>query len=217
MNLLLCDDHTLFAEALAGLLVARGHLVTAIVHDPEAAVEAAVRNRVDVCVMDLHFPGGTSVAAIAQLVELEPPPVVVVLTGMDGDDALADAVAAGAMGIARKSDAVEHVASVLERVAAGEAVLPMAVLRQAVNPRPQDSKLLGARFLTEREHEVLTAIVAGESTPRIAERLGVAYSTARSHVQSVITKLGAHSKLEAAAIALSNGLVPIPGTAASRT
>jgi DNA-binding NarL/FixJ family response regulator len=136
---------------------------------------------------------------------------VVVLTGCSDPEALARAIDAGARGLAVKGDDIRRVIDTIERVHAGEIVLnvPSVQVTSGGCERRMDRNDL-TRFLTTREREVLKRLVAGQNTAELARDMGVRYSTARTHIQNMLTKLGVHSKLEAVAFAVSNRVVEIP-------
>lgn len=221
MKVLICDDHRLFAQALAVVLRARGHEVVACVTTPDDAISAVVTGDVDVCLMDLHFPDlhlpdKSAVEAMAEIVARSPRTRVVVLTGSSDPAELSRAIHAGARGLAAKDDEIHRVMDTMERVFEGDVVLGSPVLRAGVPfpPRPAIDTNALTRFLTRREREVLERLVAGQSTAEVARAMGVRYSTARTHIQNTLTKLGVHSKLEAVAFAISNRVVPIPDNTA---
>lgn len=210
MKVLICDDHRLFAEAFAFVLTASGHEVIGCVASPDEAVHTVAATDVDVCVMDLHFPTGCGVEGIARVVAASPTTRVVALTGSSEPLVLATAVDAGAHGVAVKEHDIHQVIHTVELVHAGEMVLDPRLLSAKSEPLPADGGNGAARFLTVREREVLAHLVRGASTADLAEAMAVTYSTARTHIQNVLTKLGVHSKLEAIAFAVSNEIVPLP-------
>ncbi|MDQ4089248.1 MAG: response regulator transcription factor [Actinomycetota bacterium] len=219
MRVVICDDQSLFAQALAVVLRSCGHEVVACVNSPTQAVAAVASGDVDVCVMDLHFPGGSGIDGVTGVVAVAPNTRVVVLTGSSDAEELTRAVHAGAQGLAVKGDDIERVVDTLERVHEGEIVLkvpqrPNSLLRAPDAPMERNPL---TRFLTAREREVLERLVRGESTSDLAVAMGVRYSTARTHIQNLLTKLGVHSKLEAVAFAVSNQVVEVnrPETAKS--
>jgi DNA-binding NarL/FixJ family response regulator len=133
------------------------------------------------------------------------------------DRALVDAGrAAGVRGIAHKRQPVVEILAIIERVNAGDTALPDGEAFGSPGPAAarsvNDAQRLAA-FLTPREREVLSALVCGYDTTKIARSLDIAAATARCHVQSVLTKIGAHSRLEAATTAVRCGMIN-PGTGA---
>jgi two-component system, NarL family, nitrate/nitrite response regulator NarL len=212
MKVVICDPHALFAEALQNSFEQRGYeaLVTA---SPRAAAVAVARGGVDIVLTEIVFPSehapygdrSDAAGAVAHIVAVDPQVRVVVLTASFDRQALQDAVAEGAVAVAHKSQPLAELLVVLDRVQAGEAVLSGQLMRAAMN-RNQSSEHSLASFLTAREREVLARLTQGESTREIARSMGVAYSTARTHIQSVLDKLGVHSRLEAAAFAARHQL-----------
>ena len=94
----------------------------------------------------------------------------------------------------------------IEQVHRGQVFVDAALLRRTANQKAQDESQLLTRYLTRRELEVLARLAAGETTDRIATEMGVTRSTARTHVQNVLMKLGVHSRLEAVVVAAKAGI-----------
>jgi DNA-binding NarL/FixJ family response regulator len=210
MRILLCDDHRLFIDALAVSLQSRGEEVVAAVTEPQDAVRLAVELDVDVCLVDAHFPGGDSFAAVRQILDSTSDTRVVILSGDDDRDVISTALASGATGFVLKRASIDVILEVMQRVHAGELVVragggPVHPTRRA---GPDDSEAL-LDPLTPREQEVLSKLVLGENTEVIAMALGIRTSTARTHIQNVMGKLGVHTKVGAVAFAVGNGLVPL--------
>jgi two-component system, NarL family, nitrate/nitrite response regulator NarL len=148
---------------------------------------------------------------VGAVVAADPQVRVIVLTASTDTAALQGAVAEGAVAVTHKAQPLADLFVVVERVHAGEAVLSGQLMRGAMSRAQSDQQSL-ARFLTAREREVLARLTQGESTREIARQMGVAYSTARTHIQSVLDKLGVHSRLEAAAFAARHQLSPPTST-----
>lgn len=212
MNVLICDDHRLFSDALAALLEARGWRVVATVTDPLAAAQLARREVVDLCLMDLHFPSCAAAGGpegVQRVLDASPSTRVVILTGSVDEDLIAAAVGAGAQGFAPKDTDVDVLSDIMHRVVAGEAVLRNETLRRAIRGvSGRRAAEVAASFLTPRERQFLELLVRGRDTGAIATELGVRQATARTHVQNLLTKLGVHTRLEASAFAVANKLVP---------
>lgn len=203
MRVLLCDDHTLFAELLGDVLAARGDRVV-ITSRPTEAVAAAVRSQPDVCVMDRVFPeGDAGVAAAREVLRVSPDTKIMMLTG-DADAASAHAaLGAGVRALLTKDEPLDQIVEALDAVASGLLVVDPSVLRPDV--RVSRSALL--QSLTLRESEVLERLVNGQSGQAMAAVMEVSYSTMRTHVQNILVKLGVHSQLEAVAYAVQHDLV----------
>lgn len=200
MRIVVCDDHRLLLEALGVSLSARDHDVVALCTTPEAALEAVVGHRPDVCLLDLHFPEGSSLPALRAMVAQCPETRVVVFSAAADPQAVSGALALGAAGYLRKSMSMEEICEMLDQAARGQVAVEPELLREAFLPPSARDPLWVLRFLTDREWDALRCITRGMSTDQIARQLGVRRSTARSHVQNLLHKLGVHSRLEAAAL-----------------
>jgi two-component system nitrate/nitrite response regulator NarL len=210
MSLLICDHHVVFAESLAHLLAARGYEVAGTTHHFDELVEVLRRVRVDVCLLDVIFGKDSVVDRLPTLRAGSPDTRLMLLTASVDAGLLSSARAAGVRGVADKRHPVTEMLQVLDRVIAGES----AIAAETAPPQPpatvprhtNDSQRL-ARFLTAREREVLCGLVRGDDTNKLARSMGIASATARCHIQNVLTKLGTHSRLEAATSAVRDGLV----------
>ncbi|GAA0214945.1 LuxR C-terminal-related transcriptional regulator [Actinomadura nitritigenes] len=207
MRVIICDDHAVFADSLSLVLSDAGHVVVGVAYSPEEALPVLRGRQADVCLIDLQFPSGTALDWMPRLRAAAPQTQFVVLTGFLERHVLEEGVAAGVRGFAHKGQQAGDILTVLRRVAAGEVVVDQVARADAVRPRSQAQRV--ARFLTPREREVLTRLARGESTQALAKAMGVTRSTARSHVQSVLSKLGVHSQREAVIEAARHGLVSV--------
>ena len=139
-----------------------------------------------------------------RLRELVPDVAMVMLSGMDDDAVLRAALVAGCTGFVTKDRATGELVDAVRAVRAGRgAIDPAASARLAGVQAPGRD---GAG-ITQREHEVLVLLAEGLSTREIAQQLFISLNTARNHVQRLIAKLGAHSRLEAVAVARRNGML----------
>ncbi len=208
MRILLCDHHRLLVEALAASLHRMGHDVVAMTSLPEEALDAAVEHDPDVCLLDVAFPGGRGIDAVARI-RATTRSKVLVLSAQCNDDAVCAALAAGAGGFVGKNQGIDDVVRSLHQVCAGKVITPVetAPVQSRGPGRQRTPELVALRFLTGREREALRRIAEGQSTKEIAQSMHVAYSTARTHVQNVLTKLGVRSRLQAAALVARAGVV----------
>ena len=206
VRVLLCDDHVLFCEALQAALHQQGHDVETA-HHPDDATDRVGRHDVDVVVMDLGFPDGDAVGAIRAITTSAHMIPVVVLTAAVESHALLAAIEAGAVAICSKSQRLAEIVRAIEGAKRGGARPGADVVVQLLRRLHHDDEHRLATYLTPREFEVLRRLVLGQSTHAIADDLCVSYSTSRTHIQSILTKLGVHSRLEAAAFAVRNHLV----------
>jgi two-component system, NarL family, nitrate/nitrite response regulator NarL len=204
MRILLCDDHRLFAEPLATVLERRGHEVV-LTTSPAAAVQAVEQFRPDVCLIDLRFPDGDGIEAAAELRDRHPWCTVVVLSASVDERDVSAARAAGAAGFLHKDQPVAAVLDALDRIVAGaELTVSRRPHATGMGEKARVRRLLG--HLTAREREVLRGLVRAEDTRAIARALEVAPSTARTHLQNVLVKLGVHNRLQAVALVVDMGM-----------
>ena len=207
IRLVLVEDHDMVADALAQALgQAAGIEVTARVGSIAAAEAELGRSRPDVVVLDRHLPDGDGIAAIGRLVARAPGTRVLVLTGEANASVAARVVESGGAGLLVKSSRLGELESAVREVAAGGVVFASGLLPGMLDRLTGRARRPGPP-LTGRERETLFLLADGASTGQISERLGVARNTARNHVQHVLEKLGAGSKLEAVAIARREGLL----------
>jgi two-component system, NarL family, nitrate/nitrite response regulator NarL len=203
LDIVLADRQSLFLDVFRTALVSRGHRVLAATTTRCQLLEEVRRLTPALCVVDSTLPDGDGVDAIGEVRAVSPASKVVILTA-DGREALMRrALAAGARGFVHKSRRLPAVMRVLENVVRGEVCILMATSAQ---PSGASRSAQLAAFLTPREVECLGLLAAGFDTPEMARRLGVSPATVRSHVQSVLTKLGVRTRLEAATLAIHHGL-----------
>lgn len=207
LRIAVCDDHAVFADSLSLVLTDAGHAVVGVTYSPAELLAVLRAGRVDVCLIDLRFPGGSALGWLPRLRAAAPATRFVVLSGFMADETVQAGLAAGAHGFADKGRQAGEILSLLARVHAGETVQVKAAREPRDRPYGHAQKV--ARFLTPREREVLTRLARGETTVALAKAMGVTRSTARSHVQSVLTKLGVHSQREAVITAARHGLVSV--------
>ena len=216
MKAVLCDDHRLFAEAFAAVLSASGHAVVAVADTVAAGVCAVCDHDPDLAVFDVGFPVSSGIEALAQLHQRAPNVSVVFLSGNGDARFAAQAIKHGARGYLCKTQDARTIVHSLERLQRGEIIAPSNAKASGGSGRERDDVRRLAAFLGPREREVLGELVAGRSTDEIALRLGISRSTTRTHVQGLLSKLGASSRLEAAALVAESGLLKDPGFAGGR-
>lgn len=195
-RVLIADDHPPTRAGVRRVLEADGFTVCAEVSTGEDAVEAAARERPDVCLLDVRMPGGGGVAAAAAIARRLPDASIVMLTVSRDDADLFDALRAGAQGYLLKDVDRDALPGALRSVLAGEAQLPASLVARVLEEfrERQDRRraLLRARpavQLRPREWEVLQLLHDGLSTAEIAERLFIAEVTVRSHASAILRKL----------------------------
>ncbi|MBI4493381.1 MAG: response regulator transcription factor [Chloroflexi bacterium] len=205
VRVLIVEDHRVLAEGLELALSRHADLrVVGLAGTVAEAVRLASQQRPQVVLMDYYLPDGTGAQAALAVRQRVPDAAVVILTAEASEEALLAAVEAGACGYLLKSLAAAQVVQGVRRAAEGEMLIPAATLaglvvrqRQRADRESERARLRG--LLTPREREVLQLMVQGLDNRAIAARLVVSFTTVRGYVQSVLDKLGAHSKLEAVA------------------
>lgn len=211
LDVVLADDQVVLIDALAGLLSHQGHRVVASATSRQSLVDDVKTFEPDVCVTDSRFRDGDGLAVLFELSLASPRTRFVVLTGDSSTETMRRALDAGAAAVVHKSRRVAVLLDVLERVRAGEVVIEGSFLRpDAVQPGAQPQLRRLAAYLTDRELECLGLLTEGMDTEMMSRELGVSRTTVRSHVQAVLNKLGVHSRLEAASMAVRFGLVEFP-------
>ncbi|MGH3102809.1 MAG: response regulator [Gaiellaceae bacterium] len=202
-RILIVDDHPLTREALAALLEQNGFVVVAQAADGEEAVEYARCLHPDLVLLDLSMPGIDGLAALPRVRAAAPGCEVVVLTASGTEDDLLGAIRGGAAGYLLKSEPPERIVDFLRGVARGEAALSGSIARRLLEQvRGGGGRESGvpdaiARALSARELEVLLLLDDHLGTDDIARRLFISEHTVRSHVKSMLRKLGASSRREA--------------------
>ena len=201
VRLLLADDHHPTRAGIRRALEADGFAVCAEAADAEEAVEAAVRERPDLCVLDVRMPAGGGIRAAAEISELLPSTAIVMLTVSLDESDLFDALRAGADGYLLKDTDPARLPFALRGVLDGEAALPRTLAARVIEEfRSRDGRrrlLLErqhAAKLTAREWQVLDGLRQGESTADIAEHLSVSPVTVRRHVSEILRKLRVSSR-----------------------
>jgi DNA-binding NarL/FixJ family response regulator len=212
VRVLLADAHSLFREALSSALAAEPDLaVVAEARDGLEAVAEAARSEPEVAVL-AELPNCDGVRATRLIRDRLPGCRVVVLAAEEDHDTLADAIQSGASGYLTKASPLTDLVEAIRAVHRGDTLVPArmlgGLLDRLVNRRhEQSSAVRRMGRLTPREKEVLSLLAEGGDNETIAQALVISPQTARTHIQNVLVKLGVHSRLEAAALAIQNGLL----------
>ena len=202
-RVLIVDDHPLTREALAGLLTQHDFSVVGQAADGEKAVEVARELQPDLILLDLSMPGIGGLGALPLLREAAPACEVVMVTASVAEENLLAAIRAGAAGYLLKTEPPERIVEFLRGAAEGEAALSGSVARRLLEKvrqgRHADAGVPDsiARALSAREVEVLLLLDDHLSTDQIAARLFISEHTVRSHVKSLLRKLGVSSRRQA--------------------
>lgn len=184
----------------------------AVVTSGRSALAYLEDDRPDVILLDLGLPDRSGLAVGREILDGWPEAKLMVLTALDDPKAVEEAVRAGFRGYLTKDTPVSRFVSSIEAIVAGQAVFPHRLGLAGRRTGPNDSVWLLISQLTPREREVLGLLVEGADGRTIAARLNISRNTVRTHVQSILTKLQVHSRLEAATLAVRHRVVPIPST-----
>jgi DNA-binding NarL/FixJ family response regulator len=195
LTVLIADDHPPTRAGIRSSLEQDGFVVCAEVADGPSAVEAAIRERPDLCLLDVHMPGN-GISAAGEITARVPETAVVVLTVSRNDDDVFDALRAGASGYLLKDMDAARLSAALKGVLNGEAALPRRLVARLVDEfrergRKRRVPILAERgaLLTTREWEVLELMRSGLTTAQISDRLFISQATVRSHIASILRKL----------------------------
>jgi two-component system nitrate/nitrite response regulator NarL len=211
VSILIVDDHLLFAEALRLALLDQGPFEVEVVCDGASGLARLRDGSVDVVLVDIGLPDRSGLVVGAEMLERFPGTRLIALTAMADPQLVQRSMRAGFVGYLTKDLPIATLVNAIRTVADGE-----VVVQRDLSGRPPSSRddldpvaSLLAGQLTDREREVLSLLAEGASSVSIAERMGISRNTVRTHVQSILTKLGVHSRLEAAAFAVRHGLVRV--------
>lgn len=209
ISIVVVEDHQVLAEALEGALSAQaGMEVIGTAGTLREALELVSRRAPDVVLMDVRLPDGDGASGTQQVLERSPRAKVIVLSAATGVEVISRAVEAGAAGFLPKTTPLQEVIEAIVRANSGAALFSPAVLRD-VTVHLRDQHRRPGADLTPRELEVLQLLADAATTEGIAQQLVLSTHTVRNHVRNILGKLGAHSKLEAVAVAVREGLVEV--------
>ncbi len=211
IRVLLADDQAMVRGGFRMILESEPDIdVVGEAANGEQAVASTRRLRPDIVLMDIQMPGGDGLQATRRITG-ELPSRVVILTTFERDDYVFEALRAGASGFLLKNAAPEELVHAVRVVTAGDALLAPSVTRRIVEQfarqpiRPELGQRLDA--LTQREREVLAALARGLSNAELASELYVSEGTIKTHVSSLLAKLGLRDRVQAVVLAYESGLV----------
>ena len=209
IRVLLADDHSIMRQGLNSMLEQSEEFeVVGQAKDGAEAVQAASELVPDVVVMDVMMPNMNGVEACREIMESQPDTRVLMLTASTEEDAVIEAVAAGATGYLQKISGKDELLAALKLVAGGEVSLPANVVRRVFaqirnEPGPEDER----DVLTQREREILASFSRGESYAAIAVSRDVKPVTIRNAMYVIQSKLGLGTKQELVVWAVENGIL----------
>jgi two-component system NarL family response regulator len=203
LRLILADDHSVLREGLSLIFNALPDIaVVAQASTGEEAFQLFLEHEPDVLVLDLQMPGEGGVNTIKRLLKKRPGARILVLTAYDMDEEIYRSMHAGANGYILKDTPREELINAVRTIASGQRYVG----------RTAGAKLagrIGAPELTDRELSVLNCVAAGQANKEIADKLQITEGAVKSHVNSIMKKLGAQSRTDAAMVGLRKGIIRI--------
>ena len=212
IRIVLVDDQTLVRQGIRSLLELAGDIaIVAEASDGDEGLTAIAREKPDVVLLDVRMPRKNGLDVLRALKSAGAVPPVILLTTFDDDEALFEAVRAGARGYLLKDVSLEQLTEAIRAVAAGGNVIRPAVTERVLRglehmPRDFDA-LSPPDPLTKREIEILRLMAGGYSNREIAEALGTAEGTVKNHASSILSKLGVRDRTRAVLKALERGYI----------
>ncbi len=204
IRVLIAEDHAVVRQAFTALLSGASDIeIVGTVSNGAEAVEAFAKLHPDVTLMDLQMPVMGGVEAITRIRAASPAARVIVLTTFDGDEDIYRAMQAGAKAYMLKGMELDELLSAIRAVHVGRARIPAEIAEKL-------AQRVGSQELTGRELAVLQRIVAGRANKEIASDLNISEATVKSHVNSLLGKLGVDDRTHAAVVALQRGIVHLP-------
>ena len=210
LNILLVDDHTLFREGLEGLLSRRNINILAAVGTGQEGLRLAAELKPDVVLLDMRMPEMSGMDVLRQLRKNGFTNPIAMLTTSSDERDLVESLRSGAQGYLLKDMEPDQLVLALRDIVAGKTVVApdlapvLARVVQGDSITPAEKSPFAK--LTPRENEILSLLAEGQSNKVIARNLGISDGTVKLHVKSILRKLGIHSRVEAAVLAVEHGL-----------
>jgi len=216
IRVLICDDQDVVLEGLQTILKSASEIeVVGIAHDGAEALEVISQTHPDVVLMDLKMPGMNGIQATREIGNRFPGVYVLVLTTYDADEWVFDAIRSGASGYLLKDTPRQELITAVRGTASGKSHIDPNVAGKLLNhishTRPAPESTITDK-LNERELAVLKLLARGLSNGDIAQRLFLSEGTIKNYVSSILDKLGASDRTQAAVIAMRYGLADLNET-----
>jgi DNA-binding NarL/FixJ family response regulator len=212
IGVLIVDDHAIFSDSLVRLLRSKARLkVVGTADSVASAVAETISLRPDVVLMDFELPDGDGPQATEMIKAHLPDTHVIMLTARTDDQSLVRAIAAGCTGFVRKADTTDCLVGAIVAAYEGDSLTGATDLAPLLRQLDPTHRGLGDD-LTPRELEVLRLMASGLINKQVARHLGLRLNTVRNHSQSILCKLHAHSRLEAVANAVRDGVIAYPSS-----
>ncbi len=216
IRVLVVDDHALFRRGLEIVLAQEEDIqVVGEAGDGAEAVEVAADLLPDIVLMDVRMPRRGGIEACTTLKEVAPSAKIIMLTISDEEADLYDAIKAGATGYLLKEISTDEVSTAIRAVADGQSQISPSMAAKLLTEfksmiqRTDESKLVPAPRLTDRELEVLKLVATGKNNRDIAKDLFISENTVKNHVRNILEKLQLHSRMEAVVYAMREKILEI--------
>jgi DNA-binding NarL/FixJ family response regulator len=203
IRILTVDDHPLLREGIAALVSPEPDMeLVAEASDGEEAIKQFRLHRPDVTLMDIQMPNMNGTEAISRIRSEFPNAKIIVLSTYSGDVQVLRAIKAGARGYIPKAHVHRELLEVIRSVHAGHKRIPPEIAAELAEHAADDA-------LTSREIDVLRLIAAGNANKQIADKLSIEETTVKSHIASILSKLGANDRTHAVTIGLQRGIIEL--------
>lgn len=201
IKIMVVEDHQIVRQGLIALINnVPGMIVVAETSDGAQAARLFQQYMPDITLMDLRLPGMSGVIAITTIRSQFPQARIIVLTTYDGDEDIYRALEAGARGYLLKGMSGEELMDAIRAVHAGKSRIPPAIAERL-------AERMAGPSLTDREMDVLRQIVSGKSNKEIGQELSISEATVKTHINSLLGKLGVTDRTQAVTTALQRGIV----------
>ena len=210
------EDHRVFVDSLGIVMRQEPEFAFLGAAETLAAARDLIREKTpDVLLLDVGLPDGNGLDLVDYIKNISPLTQIVVLTSLTDEATLMRAIDCGVSGFISKSSPLTELLSAIRDAAQGEIVIPTSLLMGLLMRLPRDKAATyreekGWERLTVREQEILEKLAMGKSGSDIAGELHIALLTVRTHIRNILSKLGVHSRLEAVAFGLKEGLIKPP-------
>lgn len=204
IRLLIADDHPIYRDGLAGLFeLQKDMLIVAQAADGAEAIALFRKHQPDVMLLDLRMPVVDGLNVVKTLRSESPNARILILTTFDTDEDIFASLKAGAKGYLLKDTPRQEILAAVRAIHLGQKVIPPAVALKMADRLNQEE-------LTAREEEVLQYMARGKSNKEIGAALKIGEGTAKTHVNSILSKFGVSGRTEAVTLAIKRGLVRVP-------
>jgi DNA-binding NarL/FixJ family response regulator len=206
ITVVLIDDHEMFVESLGRVLRTDDIEVVGTAGTMTMGIELTLEKRPAVVVVDYRLPDGDGIEVTRRVRALAPDTRILMLTASQDEQVLIGAIDAGCSGFVTKDKAVSELVQAVRLASVGDSYIAPRLLASLL-PRMGDRGHVVGADLTKRERDILWLVAEGLTNQAIAQRVMLSVHTVRNHIQNILTKLEAHSKLEAVAVATRAGLL----------